>query len=160
MKPIVVDIQGFISEKKFYAKEMAIFDGTRMNHYLFEESIGYHDLSKSDKKQVQYVTRNVHGLPYSSGCIPYKRLNDILKTHIFDTTDVVYVRGHQKKNLLDVATKEEDCNLEIIDVAVTYPDAPKFNREAPLCMNHNPGLYMCSIRNCHVLYDWLSTWWH
>ncbi len=168
MKVLSVDIQGFNitsnNNTKFFAKEMAITNGHQANHYLFEMPIKYYSLSTYDKKQVNHATHQVHGLLFAKGYVNYEKIDDIIKEQMCDA-DIVYVRGHQKKDFLDEKISKIDddgqrcpkiINLETLDATWTS-SMTKFSRDIPKCMSHlTDKNYMCSLRNCFVIHNWIS----
>jgi len=157
MKILAVDMQGFYVNSQFYVKELAISSGVggQQNHYLFEAPTPYNSLSSADKKTVNHVTSNVHGLRYSTGYVSYDKINEIIKSHICNA-DIVYVRGHQKLDFLE--SKFWEMNLTHFPLVrnVDNDDSVKFEKDLPMCMNHLPDKkFMCSLRNCDVLHKWL-----
>lgn len=162
MKLVVVDIQGF-NLPEFYPKEISFVHGQQQTaHYLLKPSVPYSTLSSDLKKQIQYLEHNHHGLKYSSGYISDDDLNEILRNHLLnDVVDVVYVKGHQKKEFLEkrLSYLQEASTPSVVNVEYcTLEQVPNFYKDIPLCLNHfnnHSKKYMCSLRNSLKLYDWL-----
>lgn len=165
MKVLCVDIQGFNVNNEFLAKEVAITNGRQTNHYLFEMPAKYSSLSENDKKNVRYLTFQVHGLLFASGHVEYNKINGMIQDKICDA-DMVYVRGHQKKEFLDNILLDLNeghlpkiINVENLDADAWNTSMTKFYLDVPKCMNHlndHKKKYKCSLRNCLVLYNWIS----
>lgn len=166
MKVVAVDIQGFVLDKEFHPKELTIHDGNQTNHYLFKPPTSFNSLSDSDKKQVRFTERSIHGIHYSSGYIEYSAVSDIIKDNLL-SANIIYVRGHQKidylrKKLFEVigfsgaAVYPYVVNVETFD-HFAYPP-PKFQADIPHNCTHHmkpTGLYRCSKRNCEDLFRWV-----
>lgn len=152
MKFAVVDMQGFVIDDKFFVKELSISNGKQVEHFLFKPTTNYSKLSRSDKRTVNYLEKKIHGIKYSSGCVEYADLGTILQNYLTDF-EVVYVSGHQKRDILlnNYKGPIEVINLE--NYGWTLP--PKLEKKRPLCLSHNGEAVMCSVTNCKDLYEWV-----
>ena len=167
MKVLCVDIQGFTltPNNDFFAKEIAITNGRQSSHYLFEMPIKYSSLSEDDRRRVKYATFKVHGLLYGSNDhIEYSKISSIILQEICDA-DIVYVRGHQKKEFLDnllLNLNERHLpkisNIETLDEWFT--SNATLYADIPTCMGHlnDKKKYMCSLRNCFVIHNWIANY--
>ncbi|KYN09585.1 hypothetical protein ALC57_18295 [Trachymyrmex cornetzi] len=62
MVPMFVDLQGFIIEKRFIVKEVAILkNGNILTHYISTSPMPWRFLTKSDKRHATWLMRNHHG---------------------------------------------------------------------------------------------------
>jgi len=177
MKVLALDIQGFelaadcsphpssdSSPLRFFAKELAITNGTQTSHYVFELPRKYSSLSVRDKRQVNYVTHNIHGLQYSTGFVNYDRINDIIRQEIiYAAVDIVYLRGRQKKNFLEEAFLEINLRpcpkIVNIETLNNWDGPPKLECSIPVCMSHlTDKPFMCSLRNCKIIHEWICNY--
>ncbi|KYM83478.1 hypothetical protein ALC53_06056, partial [Atta colombica] len=72
-----VDLQGFIVNKKFIVKEVAVLkQGTVLTHYIFSR-----------------------GLRWKDGMVPYNEMKRLI-TAVFEHDVIVYVKGHEKRTWL------------------------------------------------------------
>ncbi|XP_066157712.1 uncharacterized protein [Euwallacea fornicatus] len=69
MKFVVLDMQGYIINKMFTVKELAIYD--------------------DDRKTVEHLYNHVHGIPFDSGDVEYEQIEDILEKNLKDI-DLVF----------------------------------------------------------------------
>lgn len=159
MKIVTVDMQGF-NLPEFVVKEMAIFDGKRTAHFLFKPPKPWSCIDdQSVKNNIKYLQNNVHCLNYSSGNIDYEQLPDILQKYLLDEgVDRIYVKGAQKKTLLEEFLASSDIQIEII-ATDWMQECPVMFSEKPLCMNHciksHTKKCKCSVNNCQILYNWI-----
>lgn len=164
MKVVVVDIQGF-NLPEFYPKEISFVIGHQNSHYLLKPPVPYDTLSCDVKKQVQHLERSYHGLKYSSGYISDNDLNELLRNHLLkNPVDIVYVKGHQKKEFLEKRLRSlqgETSTPSVVNLehCSTHEAVPNFYKNLPYCLNHfnDAKKYMCSLRNSLELYDWLRS---
>lgn len=61
----ICDVQGFIIDKRFHAREIAIVSDSISICQEFSTGIDWNDLSEKDKQQIRYTTKKIHGLPYN-----------------------------------------------------------------------------------------------
>lgn len=162
-KVVAVDIQGF-NLPDFCPKEITFISGCQYAHYLLTAPTSYISLSDKDKKQVKYLERYHHGLKYNSGYVQYSMLDDILRNHL-QNVDLIYVKGHQKlqyleRKMCELKTAETSptiINVESWSVEDCAEPPPKFIKDTSYCFYHCNcnAKYMCSLRNCIKLYNWL-----
>lgn len=156
MKFAVVDVQGFCIPE-FYVKELAIYDGKNMKSYLFKPVKPFYMLSDDCKKQVQFLYGNRHGLYYNDGEIEYSALHSIIDRDLRNV-DVIYVKGHNKKNfLVDTYSNMKYSlpnivNLEFIKDGANVPKLPMGVTD---CTYHSLEYCICSVKNAFILYDYI-----
>jgi len=81
-----MDLQGFIIDKLFFVKEVAILrKGYVLSHYFFVSPVPWSVLTKSDQRQVSWVIRNHHGLQWEDGNVPYGLAQRVITTAVVGT---------------------------------------------------------------------------
>lgn len=62
----IIDMDGFIVDKQFLCKELAIVNVCDGSFKLaeFRLELNFHDLSDADKKSAWYVSNFIHGIPF------------------------------------------------------------------------------------------------
>lgn len=151
----VIDVQGFRQGVDgFIPKELAITkDGVNVHEYLFSCLTPYQILSSDEKRQVNYLQKNHHGIRYSTPGLPpcecYKIITNFLTNNKISE---VYVKGDVKKRFLEKLISIPCINIEY------ESECPKFAKSAPHC---NLGCHtmssnvVCAYKNCVELYNWL-----
>ncbi|KAL1488605.1 hypothetical protein ABEB36_014409 [Hypothenemus hampei] len=99
MKFAVFDVQGYMINNTFTAKELVIYDGKDLKSYLFKPTIKYSSLYKTDRRTANYLYHNIHGIPYNSGDVEYSELQEILDTNL-SNFDIIFVKGQAKADFL------------------------------------------------------------
>lgn len=90
-----------------------------------------------------------HGLQYSEGFVNYEDLDNIIR-EIFHGADTVYVKDHQKYDLLKKISRSRTIIINLED-----QNPGKFEKQTPKCMAHRGDSKSCSINNCRKLFQWL-----
>ena len=92
-----VAVEGFTLPERFIVKELTLmFENGEYNHFLFANPTDYVPTSY-EETTIKYTTRNIHGLKYADGAIPYEKLEEVLsKLHNCD----VYCYGLNTTNLI------------------------------------------------------------
>lgn len=146
---MVLDVQGFLilESKQFVVKELAIFDGERLGHYVFEPPCSYSDLSKSTKRQVKWLENYHHGIMFHEGHVPLYKVSSILDKHLSDV-DTVYVKGHQKY----LFVKNFSPHTKVVDLGQSLV-ITNVSLNKPNCFYHSNDLCICAINNCKLLYE-------
>ncbi|EFN77726.1 hypothetical protein EAI_01147 [Harpegnathos saltator] len=133
-----VDLQGFMVGRRFVVKVSAILkNGTIFSHYVFTSPMPWHLLTRSDKSGATWLTANHHGLRredgtvkycraefdyYSCGGCMYGELED-------DAPQFVYVKGHEKRELLLHFLDDNVRSSVIIKTMDTnYDDMPSLQK--------------------------------
>lgn len=150
MSVVVIDIQGFMTPD-FLPKEMAVWNGERLAHYVFKEPFPFSCLTDKLQRQAAWLTKNHHMLKWSDGDVELSRiphiLSDIKKTY----ATKVYCKGDIKYKYLR-RYFEEVTDLGKIENLKNLPKnvRPYVNAK---CFYHNKGA--CAIDNVKLLYDYL-----
>jgi len=150
MNKLYVDIQGFYFNTEFICKEMTLLYKQHMYHYLFKVPYNF---TKSDfienKSTIKYLEKYYHGLHLYTGFIGIEELPIIL--NYFKDVDLIFVRGHQKKNyILKHFPKINIINLE------EDMESPKLEKSFQSCMYHNIKPAMCSLINVQKIYEYVN----
>ena len=92
----IVDIQGFnLPRMGFVLKEITILTQTNMKHWIFSPPKSFEDLNSSEKRQVQWLTKNHHKFHCNFGFKEYKNTKKLIRDALRDV-DLTYVKGSQK----------------------------------------------------------------
>lgn len=154
MKFAVVDVQGFFTPE-FHAKELAIYDGKHLKSYVFKPKIPYDALLEDRKKQVKFLYGNHHGLHYNCGNTNYEDLYSIIYADLRDV-DIIYVKGHAKKNLLVKTFLEMKYKSpNIVNLEYVSGNVPKLEKGLTDCTYHSLDICVCSVRNVYLLYNYI-----
>ncbi|KAK9878322.1 hypothetical protein WA026_021337 [Henosepilachna vigintioctopunctata] len=151
MKILTLDPQGFMVNNEFIVKELAISNGTQIYHSIFKPKTDFSMLSMKDKRTVEYLENNHHGIKYNDGFVDYKELDDIIEKISIDI-DIVYVSGHQKYDFLSRLL--EGKHTKVVNVENQGLSQLKLNRDYPQCMAHKDNFQMCSLVNCKRIWKW------
>lgn len=158
MKFVVLDAQGYYTINEFQVKELAIYDGQEISTWLFKPKILHRDLTPDQKKTVNYVFHNLHGIPYNAGYVDYKDLNRLLRD-CFKDVHTVYVKGHVKKDFLLNAYSEMKVDPPpptIINLEFSVNGGvPKLDSGFTHCKHHRIKVCSCSVKNVYVLYNYI-----
>ncbi|KYN19888.1 hypothetical protein ALC57_07772 [Trachymyrmex cornetzi] len=153
--PTFVDLQGFIVNKKFIVKEVAVLkQGTVLTHYIFTSPVPWKFLTRSDRSCASWLIAYHHGLRWEDGRIPYSEAKRLITAAVFEDDAIVYVKGLEKRmwlwNLLlddEIETLDAVCedmkSLATLDVANTMR-----------CGQH---IRNCALQNVFKIYNW---WLH
>lgn len=99
----VVDVQGFRrSSNIFIAKELAIIpvqDNATPMVYNFQPPCPWSKLLAEEREVNTWLERNFHGIPWTSGTIPYTDLIRIMRSNLNNAWKI-YVKGLEKANWL------------------------------------------------------------
>ena len=120
LMPTFVDLQGFIVNKKFIVKEVAVLkQGTVLTHYIFTSPVPWKLLTRSDRFCASWLIAYHHGLQWEDGTIPYNEAKRLITAAVFEDDAIVYVKGREKRtwlwNLLLDDERERMC-IETLDV--------------------------------------------
>lgn len=152
MRSVVIDLQGF-KTPEFVPKEIAIWDGERIAHYVFKEPFPFRCLSSSLQRQANWLTKNHHKLKWSDGDVDLSRIPHIL-SDIKNYADVIYCKGEIKCDFLrkyfygDVLVKD-------LKQIVNLKSIPRLNKTLSnaKCYYHDSGV--CAVDNVKLIYDYI-----
>lgn len=151
----VIDIQGFIVDSNFVPKELSIgcSSNEELYSYLFKPIKPFKYLSAFEKKQVLWLEKNHHNIPYSEGHIYVSELKNILS--LFNSYKTIFVKGHIKvdflKDILPVKTNiinlEHDNNENCVSLKVFQTTCIYHKNNYGICSVHNVKLLMKYVKN-------------
>ncbi|KYN10237.1 hypothetical protein ALC57_17635 [Trachymyrmex cornetzi] len=155
--PTFVDLQGFIINKKFIVKKVAVLrEGTILTHYIFSHPMPWHFLTRFDKSCVSWLSAYHHGLRWDDGMVPYsiaRRL--ITETVVEEDEAVVYFKGHEKRGWLANMHDTDDIIVETLDAH--YKDVESL-RNLDDCNTIRCGKHAknCALENVFKIFNWWS----
>lgn len=143
---IVIDFQGLKKNGKFYFKEITINNNNEYNNYLIKGPTGR--LEDKDYFQYKWLMKYHHAIKKEYGSINFK---DILWP---DGT--IYVKGQEKKKILNKYINNEIINIEDLGI-----EKIKVNNDLGLeCeyMKHNQDkdFPYCSLKRVYTITKLLS----
>lgn len=150
-----MDLQGFRgADKKFIPKEVAIIsaDGNRIETLLIEPPEIYSTLPTAVKKEVSYLEKHHHGLPWGSGYVNFEEFRLEVK-RVLQSFETVYVKGDEKRRILSFL-KQPVVNLEQFGCPPLRE--LKRRKKAVQCMSHTIESPVCALENVLILSDWYN----
>ncbi|KYN17054.1 hypothetical protein ALC57_10691 [Trachymyrmex cornetzi] len=155
--PTFVDLQGFIVNKKFIVKEVAVLkQGTVLTHYIFTNPVPWKFLTRSDRSCASWLSAYHHGLRWEDGMVPYSEAKRLITAAVFEHDTIVYVKGREKRtwlwNLL-LDDERELMHIETLDAmcedmeSLTALDVANTIR----CGQH---IKICALQNVFKIYNW------
>ncbi|KYN01369.1 hypothetical protein ALC62_07842 [Cyphomyrmex costatus] len=155
--PTFVDLQGFVVDKKFIVKEVAVLRrGTVITHYIFSCPIPWNLLTRSDKSCASWLSAYHHGLRWEDGMVPYsmaKRL--IIEAVTEDDEALIYVKGLEKRQWL---ANILDCDNAIIETLDAHYEDVESLRNIDACNTIRCGRHAknCALQNVFKIFNWWS----
>ena len=158
MNFLVIDAEFF---NDGIVKELAVVSPFFSLAFSFAPNQEFSTLQLPKQKLNNWLTRNLHGITWESGYLPYQSLPKIAA--IFNNPAIlVYVKGHQKiNNLRKFLPDVKYLNLE----SIGCPTIAELLKESRLpyvrCCNypqtHNSVTYErhCAQRKAMLYYQWL-----
>lgn len=150
---VFVDLQGFRGVNgEFIPKEIAVIsaDGYKVETLLIEPPENYSELPPSVKKEVSYLEKHFHGLPWGSGYVNFEEFELEVK-RILQCFDTVYVKGNEKLNVLNFLNKNI-VNLEQFGCPTLRQLRKK--TKAVQCTQHTIDNPVCALENVLILSEW------
>ena len=162
---LIVDMEGFFLPK-FYCRELgyANYLGGCGSKY-YEMSMKYTDLILSQQKQVAFVRRRIHGMPFIpthfEDAKPQEQLaQDVMELYELYKTEaktvVAYKGGHIERDIL--------LKLDIPSVDLEAFGRPKVYDLMHLGLgyevwdcghHHGAGTAHCALAECQILQEWV-----
>lgn len=173
----IVDVQGFqYKQTRFICKELAIISidnnlhTPQPKHYLFNYDFDENYLSDTFRKQINYLTINLHGLMWNnseydgkkSTVEEYYNLGHIIEKDVFQQYDLVLVKGLQKVNWLSGIINNNNIQIENIE-NFNCPNLCNLKRDntkivdRKRCYFHEGSRYQCALENVLLLHNWFSS---
>jgi len=145
----IVDMDGFMSQKKFLCKELAYIDVLSHETYSFYFQVGrYTDLTQSDRITANYCIKNIHGLAFHDAPLdwPQTKVDDIfmflsseaMRRSINGNGLVAFKGGHVELDVFRRLGLQNYCNLEQLgcpkfsNIIETFP----FKYTNTMCSRH------------------------
>lgn len=159
MASYVVDFQGF-NLGYFVIKEICVVgvDNSFFYHRFVRSPMCYGSLSKHAKKQVEFVTKNIHGLDWDLGYTLEKDVLETLKSKLAGCT--VYIKGSERANYFKNLLKGKDSH--VVDLDIYDYRGPRSLKEFSyegcsdlLCRHTN---LRCSYRKAFMYRDYIRKW--
>ena len=114
----IIDLDGFMINKKFYAKEMGVMDYQLRKLFLFRFQLNYpySKLSEKDRKSAWYCKNFVHGLEFKDNPndVPQSHLLPILRRYFDQCNRTKYYIAYKGGNIeRDLLTQQLLIHLQI-----------------------------------------------
>lgn len=141
---VVMDVQGFkIGNKSFYPKELAIYDGNAVSHFIFRPPFPFKTLPEDLQRQANWLMHNHHCVDWNDGFTPAFMLPKILQRLLRDA-DTVYVKGKEKAMYLQKFSEKTITELG---------EQPALRASTPSCMYHTDPICICALSNVYNMYQ-------
>ncbi|KYN05846.1 hypothetical protein ALC62_03221 [Cyphomyrmex costatus] len=155
--PTFVDLQGFVVEKKFIVKEVAVLRrGTVITHYIFSCPIPWNLLTRSDKSCASWLSAYHHGLRWEDGMVPYSMAKRLITEAVTEDDEaLVYVKGLEKRQwLVDIL----DCDNAIVETLDAHYEDVESLRNIDACNTIRCGRHAknCALQNVFKIFNWWS----
>ena len=164
---LYIDMEGFFLPK-FLCRELGYCNhlgGSGSKHYSLP--MKYVDLVPTQQRQADFVTRRIHGLPFTptrfENAQPQERLaQDVVDIYQLNMTSekpvIAYKGGHIEKDLLKELELAAFVNLEdfgcpkVVDLIHMG-----MGREVWDCgLHQGMGTAHCAMDECQILRDWVD----
>ncbi|KYQ48812.1 hypothetical protein ALC60_12135 [Trachymyrmex zeteki] len=156
--PTFVDLQGFIVNKKFIVKEVAVLkQGTVLTHYIFTNPVPCKFLTRSDRSFASWLIAYHHGLRWEDRMVPYSEAKRLITTAIFEDNAVVHVKGREKRTWLwNLLLDDERERMYIETLDAVYEDMESLTNldvtnNIMRCGKHAKN---CALQNVLKVYNW------
>ncbi|KYQ48640.1 hypothetical protein ALC60_12308 [Trachymyrmex zeteki] len=118
MRLDVYDIHGFVVDKRFVVKEIAVLkNGNTLTHYIFTGPMPWRFLTKSDQSHASWLISHHHGLRWNDGVVPYRMAQRLISEAVLGESEaIVYVKGSEKREWLSDILNNDDVLIETIDI--------------------------------------------
>ncbi|KYM83279.1 hypothetical protein ALC53_06242 [Atta colombica] len=94
--PTFVDLQGFIVNKKFIVKEVAVLkQGTVLTHYIFTSPV---EIFNKIRQILRFLVECHHALRWEDGKVPYNETKGLITPTIFEHDAIVYVKDTRNEH--------------------------------------------------------------
>jgi len=155
--PTFVDLQGFIVNKKFIVKEVAVLkQGTVLTHYIFTSPVPWKFLTRSDRSCASWLSAYHHGLRWEDGMIPYNEAKRLITTAVFEDDAIVYVKGREKRTWLwNLLLDDERERVYIDTLDAVYEDVESLtNLDVTNTVRCGLHVKNCALQNVLKIYNW------
>jgi len=155
----IVDLQGFSGRNgQFVLKEVAILAHgmTLPVVYQFAPPCPWTDLAPEIRRRNAWLERHYLGLKWTSGTIPYDRVQEILNSHL-RLTEVIYVKGREKVEWLSTLLKSTHHVIENLENEYDDEDMiPSLRKLTNTCPHHHQKKFVCAADNVTALSQYVT----
>ncbi|KYN35077.1 hypothetical protein ALC56_10597 [Trachymyrmex septentrionalis] len=118
MVPTFVDLQGFVVDKRFVVKKVAVLkNGSELMHYIFTCPMPWRFLTKTDQSHASWLMTHYHGLRWNDGMVPYRMAQRLISEAVSGESEtIVYVKGLEKREWLLDILNNDDVIVKTIDM--------------------------------------------
>ncbi|KYN29289.1 hypothetical protein ALC57_01278 [Trachymyrmex cornetzi] len=156
--PTFVDLQGFIVNKKFIVKEVAVLkQGTVLTHYIFTSPVPWKFLTRSDRSCASWLSAYHHGLRWEDGMIPYSEAKRLITAAVFEDDAIVYVKGREKRTWLWNLLLDDERERMHIETLVYEDMESLINLDVANTIRYGQHIKICALQNVFKIYNW---WLH
>lgn len=158
MECAYIDVQGFKdNSNKFILKEIAVLTRNSSFHDVIKSPFSINRLNDVHKREVNWLTKNYHGIKWNDGKITINELRKIIKPMLHQKT--IYVKGEEKidwiRFILNDKTKSIDIvNLECIGCSVKLHKFKQLKDSLRNLCNIHSSQYNCALKNVLILCEW------
>lgn len=159
---VFVDVQGFKNMNKFILKEVYInIQPENVSyHALIDSPYSFCQLSKCDRRQVNWLTKNYHGIEWMDGDISIHQFVDDVKLMLEGKT--ILCKGFEKmqwiKDIFKRIHIEKYINCEDIDCGLRMHEIAEDFDYIDICMKHKGidknNYCVCALKNVMKLKRW------
>ena len=137
---LIVDVEGFQIKKDFYVKELAFYQPFTKEYWLatFKPPFDRQYVKKKFSTDMDWVTRNLHGIKWEDGQFPYPMAYHMIS--YFGSSYQLYAKGEEKSLWVQQQTPFTVVNLELLG----FPKA-KDLAFGTFCKNHNTLEKSCAL---------------
>ena len=164
---MIIDFDGYqIKNYPYIVRELGLYSVLHGSFSWFlENTLPYDSLEKRDRKTVNYVYYNIHGLRFESTpqekALPQHMIKPLVdvyyqRSRTQQRTLVAYKGGHLEKDLLD--------ELQIPCVNLEEFGCPKVEKIIAMgfdsrsnCFRHAKPSHHCPKQETHLFYQWLQS---
>ncbi|KYM94037.1 hypothetical protein ALC62_15351 [Cyphomyrmex costatus] len=155
--PTFVDLQGFVVDKKFIVKEVAVLRrGTVITHYIFSCPMPWNLLTRSDKSCASWLSAYHHGLRWEDGMVPYSMAKRLITEAVTEGDEaLIYVKGFEKRQWL---ANILDCDNAIVETLDMHYEDVESLRNIDACNTIRCGRHAknCALQNVFKIFNWWS----
>ena len=130
------------SQNQYVVKEFATLrNNCELTHYVFEPPTDFTLLTRNEQKQVRWLEKNHHSIPWNAGFVPYKYVSRVI-TKDLQSIEKIYVKGLDKIRFLEKLDIRHAINIEDLGIQFRIKDIISGIK----CLNHNnPNNNICAL---------------
>lgn len=154
MSSVVIEFEGFqVNTNDFVVKELAFYSVDFGYHGLwsFLPPHSWEQLSPKERKTFAWLTRNLHGLRWDSGDLPFSYLEPILSS-LFISYETIYSKGLEKVKFLEYLSGQKIFNLDDFNC----PKISFFHTSTVKCPNHKTHFKHCALTKAFTYGEYIK----